>query len=166
MFDTTKRGFFNVDYNHTFNAAGTHQLKGGAGFQRSTQQRRERRIPAATSTSTGTPILTGAQGQRDTGTYGYYGVDDLHPRQGRRRTSSRCTSRTPGRSTPRLTLNLGLRTENEKMPSFRPDIKENAFEFGFADKLAPRLGATFDVRGDGRVKVSGSWGRYFDWTKY
>ncbi len=47
----------------------------------------------------------------------------------------------------RLTLNLGLRTENEKMPTFRPDILENAFEFGFGDKLAPRLGAAYDVCG-------------------
>ena len=42
----------------------------------------------------------------------------------------------------RLTLNLGLRTENEKIPTFRPDIAQYAFQFGFADKLAPRLGAT------------------------
>ena len=41
-----------------------------------------------------------------------------------------------------------------------------AIRFGFGDKLAPRLGASYDVRGDGRFKVFGSWGRYFDWTKY
>ncbi len=63
-------------------------------------------------------------------------------------------------------MNLGLRTENEKIPTFRPDIAQYAFEFGFADKLAPRLGATYDVRGDGRVKAFASWGRYYDWTKY
>ena len=34
------------------------------------------------------------------------------------------------------------------------------------DKLAPRLGAAFDVIGDGRMKVFGSWGLYYDWTKY
>jgi len=33
--------------------------------------------------------------------------------------------------TSRLTLNLGLRTENEVIPSFKTDIKANAFEFGF-----------------------------------
>ena len=40
------------------------------------------------------------------------------------------------------------------------------FDFSFGDKLAPRLGATYDVRGDGRFKIFGSWGRYYDWTKY
>lgn len=50
------------------------------------------------------------------------------------------------------------------MPSFREGVA--AMKFGFADKLAPRLGASYDVLGDGRVKLYGSWGRYFDWTKY
>jgi len=66
----------------------------------------------------------------------------------------------------RLTLTLGLRVENEKIPTFRRDVKDYAFQFGFGDKIAPRLGASFDVLGDGRVKVYGSWGRYFDWVKY
>ena len=66
----------------------------------------------------------------------------------------------------RLTLNLGLRTEDEKVPTFRPEFLETAFHFTFADKLAPRLGAAYDVWGDGRLKVFGSWGLYYDWTKY
>ena len=32
-FDTTKRSNFNADYNHVFNAAGLHTLKGGYGIQ-------------------------------------------------------------------------------------------------------------------------------------
>ena len=52
------------------------------------------------------------------------------------------------------------------MPTFRPDVLETAFHFTFADKLAPRLGAAYDVWGDGRMKVFGSWGLYYDWTKY
>ena len=66
----------------------------------------------------------------------------------------------------RLTVNLGMRTENEKIPSFRPDVQKYGIEFGFADKIAPRFGAAYDIRGDGRMKIFGSWGRYYDWTKY
>ncbi len=66
----------------------------------------------------------------------------------------------------RLALNLGLRTEHEVVPSFRPDIKADAFNFPFSQKMAPRIGASYDVLGDGRLKASASWGRYFDWTKY
>ncbi len=76
------------------------------------------------------------------------------------------TCRTPGSSGNRLTLNLGVRTEREIIPSFRTDVKAEAFEFGFGKKIAPRLGATFDVLGNGRLKAYGSWGRYFDWVKY
>jgi hypothetical protein len=100
------------------------------------------------------------------GTYGYYEVNDRGTvgRAGANIISLYIQDQwTP---TPRVTLNLGVRTENEKVPTFRPEIAENAFNFGFGDKIAPRLGASFDVRGDGRVKLFGSWGRYFDWTKY
>ena len=122
---------------------------------------------AATSTSSGT-ARSGARchGQTDTGTYGYYHVDDFGTRGKVGGNIISLYAQDTWSVTPRLVLNLGLRTENEKVPSFRPDIKANAFEFSFADKMAPRLGASFDVRGDGKVKLSGSWGRYFDWTKY
>ena len=36
-----------------------------------------------------------------------------------------------------VTLNLGLRTEREIIPSFRTDVQDVAFKFGFGDKLAP-----------------------------
>jgi len=64
----------------------------------------------------------------------------------------------------RLTLNLGIRTEREDVPSFRagnPGIK-----FNWKDKLAPRFGAAFDILGDGKWKVFGSYGRFFDRFKY
>lgn len=67
---------------------------------------------------------------------------------------------------PRLTLNLGFRWESETVPSFQRSVQDTAFHFGWKDKFAPRLGASFDVFGDGRMKVYGSWGRYYDWVKY
>ena len=35
-FDTTKSRFFQLDYNHSFNAGGAHSLKGGVGVRHST----------------------------------------------------------------------------------------------------------------------------------
>ncbi len=64
----------------------------------------------------------------------------------------------------RLTLNLGLRTENEAVPSFSldPRIPATAIEWGFGDKLAPRAGFAWDPGGDGRTKLYGSWGLFYD----
>ena len=67
----------------------------------------------------------------------------------------------------RLTLHLGLRTENEHVPSLLDDPRapDTAMEFGFGDKLAPRLGFAWDASGDGKTKVYGSWGVFYDITK-
>ena len=102
-----------------------------------------------------------------TGTYGYYAVHD-------RRITNKAGSDiqslyiqdqwTLGN---RLTLNLGIRTEDENIPDFRPEADgAAAIKFSMKDKLAPRLGAAYDVLGNGRMKVFGSWGLYYDWTKY
>jgi len=68
----------------------------------------------------------------------------------------------------RLTLNLGIRTEHETVPSYRTDsgIPPTAIRFPFSSKIAPRTGFSYDVRGDGRSKVYGSFGLYYDMMKY
>jgi hypothetical protein len=165
QFDDTKRGFFNVDYNHTFTALGTHQLKGGAGFQRSTNNV-DYSYPGGYVFIFWNSVVTGANGQRGTGTYGYYQVNDLSTRGQVGANIIPLYVQDTWSATSRMTLNLGLRTEKENVPSFRPDIQANAFEFSFKEKLAPRLGVSYDVRGDGKLKLSASWGQYFDWTKY
>ncbi len=115
--------------------------------------------------------LSGASPAR--GTYGRYQVrsNGRSPTRGSspRATSARRTSgssfRTPGPISRRLTLNLGLRTENEKVPTFvpgDPSVPEYAIEWGFGKKLAPRLGFAWDVKGDGKTKVYGSWGVFYD----
>lgn len=67
----------------------------------------------------------------------------------------------------RLTLNLGLRTETEKVPSYTTEggVAADAIDWGFADKLAPRIGVAWDVAGDGKMKVYGNWGIFYDTFK-
>ncbi len=46
------------------------------------------------------------------------------------------------------------------VPSENPGI-----EFGWGDKVAPRLGFAYDVKGDGKWKTYGSWGIFYDIEK-
>src|SRR5688572_9466800 len=66
--------------------------------------------------------------------------------------------------TSRLTLNLGVRIEKEDLPSFNsfPSI----VNFGWGDKIAPRLGFAYDLTGNGTTKVFASYGRFFDRVKF
>jgi hypothetical protein len=70
----------------------------------------------------------------------------------------------------RLTLNLGLRTESEYIPAMTtdetiPGYTPKPIEFGFSEKLAPRLGAIYDVFGDSSLKIFASYGVYYDVMK-
>ncbi len=64
-----------------------------------------------------------------------------------------------------ITLNIGVRTEEEKIPYYIAGISGEAIKFSYGDKVAPRLGFAWDVAGDQRWKVYGSYGTYFDITK-
>ena len=66
-----------------------------------------------------------------------------------------------------LTLNLGLRFEHEEIPSFSdlPEFSGTVFKWGFLDKAAPRLGFAYDPLGNAKVKLFGSWARFYDAMK-
>jgi hypothetical protein len=66
--------------------------------------------------------------------------------------------------TSRLTLNLGLRTEQESLPAFNANAIP--LKFKFQDKLAPRLGVAYALTGDGKTKISAFYGRFFDRLKF
>lgn len=105
------------------------------------------------------------------GTYGYYTWEDgvrnlgnVHSRnQGYYIQDQWQVSR-------RLTLNLGVRFENEFLPPYREAVNgiqvKNPISFGWGDKIAPRIGVAWDPLGDGKWKISGSFGFYYDVLKY
>ena len=105
------------------------------------------------------------------GTYGYYVWQDGV------RHNAKVTSRNQGfyfqdswQVLKNVTLNAGIRLENEYLPPYTPVVNgkkvPNPISFGWGDKVAPLIGGAWDVRGDGKWKVSASYGQYFDLMKY
>ena len=111
--------------------------------------------------------LTTTDGRRVRGPYGYYRVRQVQTTGDVHGTNLGLFLQDSWSVTDRLTLDLGLRTEHETVPSYAssPDIPRTAFTFGFGQKLAPRAGLAWDVRGDGFLKLYGSWGLYYDTMK-
>ncbi len=70
---------------------------------------------------------------------------------------------------PTLTINAGVRAEQEYVPYYGhrvdPSLPEWLVTWGFGDKVAPRLGFSWDALSNQKLKVYGSYGKYFDIMK-
>ncbi len=169
QFDKQKRLSVQFDNSNFFSAKGQHAFKFGVQLDRVGNE--------VLSGETGNLVrlqwnrtLGGARG-----TYGYYQVrsNGVNAKQGFI-TQGDVSSNNIGlfvqdawSVTDRLTINLGLRSEREDVPSFTSadGTLPVAIHFSFKEKLAPRLGAAWDVKGDGKWKVAASWGVFYDITK-
>ncbi len=65
----------------------------------------------------------------------------------------------------KLTINAGVRVENETIPSYKDTDDAIDIKFGYGDKIAPRVGFAYDIKGDGKWKAYGSYGWFYDITK-
>jgi|HubBroStandDraft_6_1064221.scaffolds.fasta_scaffold16294_2 outer membrane receptor protein involved in Fe transport len=63
-----------------------------------------------------------------------------------------------------LTLNLGIRFDKEFLPAYSPG--NPSISFDFTQKVAPRIGAAYDLLHNGKVKVYFSYGKFYDIMKY
>jgi len=162
IWDNTTRTYVQADFSQFLSFAGQHNLKAGIGTQKNVNN-----VNDSWYGPLGRARLYWGRAFRGlTGTYGYYLVEDGRTEGSTGGHITHIYIQDSWRIHPRLTLNIGLRTEKETIPSFRRDIQDYAFQFGYGDKIAPRVGASFDLFGDGKVKISGAWGRFYDWTKY
>ena len=63
-----------------------------------------------------------------------------------------------------LTLNVGVRFNQERLPAYDP-VRFPSLEFGIGKKIAPRIGAAYDLLHNGKVKVFASYGQFYDTMK-
>ena len=97
------------------------------------------------------------------GTYGYYEVRRVYTAGNIHANNLGVFLQDAWTVNRKLTLNAGVRLESEDIPSYSPE--DPGVHFGWGEKIAPRLGFAYDVKGDSSLKFYGSWGMFYDITK-
>lgn len=114
------------------------------------------------------------------GEFGYYRVTDFGTKGDVNSNTQALFVQDSWTVHPRVTLNLGIRFEHEFLPTFPIDATfhptldpdelasapDRPIEFGWGDKIAPRIGVAWDVMGDQKLKIYGSFGVFYDTMKY
>jgi len=166
LFDATERNTFDVDGTVLFAGGGRHELKGGYQYNgianqvdSTTRAQIVLRNGQTIASYSGVAGLASAPGAVGAGLLRIFGE------------AGNVSSKNEGiyvqdkwQPIRRLTLNLGLRTERENVPSFSPGLQ--GINFDFQDKMAPRIGVAYDLTGDGKTKISGFYGWFYDRFKY
>lgn len=157
--DKYNRDSYSVDATWYLRAAGEHAIK--AGIQ-------QEKITNDVFSGELQPLITyywdlahAGTGRR--GKYGYFTVRQFATVGNVQQDNSAIFLQDAWTIRDRLTVNFGVRAESEDVPMYRLD--GTFIDFGYGDKLSPRLGFAYDLFGTGRTKVYGSYGTFFDVTK-
>ncbi len=97
------------------------------------------------------------------GKYGYYEVRRIYTGGDIKETNLSFFAQDQWTVNNKLTVNYGVRLENEEIPSYNPNAP--GIRFGWGDKIAPRVGFAYDFKGDNRWKAYGSYGQFYDTMK-
>lgn len=138
---------------------GDHAVKFGALYERLSND--------ADSGQQGTNInfswgssYTKLSGGTAKGTYGYYTVSQQFTKGAIHSNNYGVFAQDAWTVNNKLTVNYGVRLEQETVPSYRAE--NPSLVFGWGEKIAPRVGFAYDITGDSRWKAYGSWGQFYD----
>jgi hypothetical protein len=174
--DLAQKSFANVDLTVYFNLAGEHAVKTGFQWARNFEDYADGyKYPDYPNIALAWGRTLTFYGQTyGTGKYGYYSVTgnektgpygSFYKVHSDRWAFYLQDSWTIG---DRLTINAGLRAEKEYIPAYTDDpayAGVRPIDFDFKEKLAPRIGAIYDVFGDSSLKVFASYAIYYDVMK-
>jgi Carboxypeptidase regulatory-like domain/TonB-dependent Receptor Plug Domain len=168
-YDQNRRTNLNADASYVVNWHGQHTLKGGWQMNRLSNDVLSSSYPfgyyryywgltyhCQTSDCTGI------------GTDGYYRYRVLGTIGGASSNNQAIFLQDNWRVNKRLTVNIGLRTEHEFVPGFgtNSSASSQAIVFDWPQKMSPRIGVAFDPKGDGRQRIYGGFGYFYDIMKY
>jgi len=161
FYDIAARTYIQVDFSkYVSNFLGSHDFKIGTGTQKNVNK-----------SDTGYPgngyvyVYFGQPYQGQQGQYGYYTVTNFGTRGSVGAHMTNFYVQDHWRIHPRVSITLGLRAENERVPSFNPS-KVADIDFGFGQKLSPRVGVSWDVFGNGKLKGFASYNRLYGWVPW
>jgi hypothetical protein len=180
-FDAYKRKSTNADVSYFIHAGGTHTFKGGYFWaQQSNEVLRNLQCGYVTITwgQSYTPLVDAkgcdaimaqnlAQYGKSVcqGRYGYFSVGNAAISTGTVHQSAHALYFQDNWQVGKgLTLNLGIRFDKETLPPYDP-TRFPSLVFGFGDKIAPRIGGAYNLLHNGKVKVFGSYGQFYDIMK-
>ncbi|HMA54986.1 MAG TPA: carboxypeptidase regulatory-like domain-containing protein, partial [Acidobacteriota bacterium] len=164
----------NADFTYYLNAGGEHAIKAGVQFVRRHENVNDgAQLPVVFLGWDQNCLAYGTDYGR--GAYGYYAIRGFGPagpygeNYNVNMNSWALYLQDSWTIARKLTINAGLRTESEYLPSYTTDPAFAGFrrpiKFSFADKLGPRLGFAYDVLGDSSLKIFGSFGIFQDVMK-
>ena len=158
--DENDRLSMGASANFSFKAAGSHSLKVGAQYA----------LPKSTTEN----LLTGERvdlhwNLSQIGIRGQYGFwrNITISNKGASKSKNAAVFVQDQWTKSRVTFNLGLRLENEvDQPLTSPaDTVNRDIKFGWSEKVAPRLGVAWDVKGDSSWRVYANAGYFYDIMK-